>query len=34
MNNELNIVQSIKLSFKKTFVIYSNLELDDFEKKK
>ena len=34
MNNELNIVPSIKLSVKQTFGIDSNLEVDAFEKKK
>ena len=33
MNNELNIVPSIKLSVKQTFGIDSNLEVDAFEKK-
>ena len=33
MNNELNIVPSIKLSLKQTFGIDSNLEIDAFEKK-
>ena len=33
MNNELNIVPSIKLSVKQTFGIDSNLEIDAFEKK-
>ena len=33
MNNELNIVPSIKLSVKQTFVIDRNLEVDAFEKK-
>ena len=33
MNNELNIVPSIKLSVKQKFVIDSNLEVDAFEKK-
>ena len=33
MNNELNIVPSIKLSVKQTFGIDSNLEVDDFKKK-
>ena len=32
MNNELNIVPSIKLSVKQTFGIDSNLEVDAFEK--
>ena len=34
MNNELNIVPSIKLSVKQTFGIDSNLEVDAIEKKK
>ena len=33
MNNELNIVPSIKLSVKQTFGIDSNLEVDAFQKK-
>ena len=33
MNNELNVVPSIKLSVKQTFGIDSNLEVDAFEKK-
>ena len=33
MNNEVNIVPSIKLSVKQTFGIDSNLEIDAFEKK-
>ena len=33
MNNELNIVPSIKLSVRQTFGIDSNLEVDAFEKK-
>ena len=33
MNNELNIIPSIKLSVKQTFGIDSNLEVDAFEKK-
>ena len=33
MNNELNILPSIKLSVKQTFGIDSNLEVDAFEKK-
>ena len=34
MNNDINIVPSIKLSVKQTFGIDSDLEVDAFEKKK